>query len=82
MVFYNIKVNAVEDEDGVPVNKYEYAFNYLLSTQTAKTKVLFGMKLTDLLDVAAPEQWPGIEGEETPVLPENPTPEDVWLALN
>ena len=82
MVFYNIKVSAVEDENGIPANKYEYAFDYLLSTQPAKTKVLLGMKLTDLLNVVAPEKWPGIEGEEAPVLPENPTPEDVWLALN
>lgn len=80
--FYNIQVENLKDENGAPTNKYEYAYTYLLSTQVAKTKILPGMKLSDLLDVSAPEQWPGVEGEETPVLPQNPTPEDVWLALN
>jgi hypothetical protein len=40
------------------------------------------MKLSDLLEVAAPEQWPGIEGEDKPSIPENAKPEDIWLALN
>lgn len=80
--FYSIDSYPVLDDQNQATGKYEYRYNYRLNTQIAESKVLHGMSLSSLLDIKAPEQWPGVQGEPTSNIPTNPTPEDIWLALN